>query len=40
MLMTEDFGIVRDGMVKILGRAQAADARGCALAIAEFARIP
>ena len=39
MLLTEDFGIVRDGMVKILGRAQAADARGCALAIAEFARI-
>jgi hypothetical protein len=39
MVTTEDFGLVRDGMVRIIGRAQAADARGCALAIAEFARI-
>jgi len=39
MVMTEDFGIVRDGMVRVIGRAQAADARGCALAIEEFARI-
>jgi hypothetical protein len=39
MVTTEDFGLVRDGMVRILGRAQAADARGCALAIEEFARI-
>jgi len=36
-LMTEDFGIVRDGAVAIIGRATAADARGCALAIEEFA---
>jgi hypothetical protein len=39
MVMTEDLGIVHDGMVRIIGRAQAADARGCALAIEEFARI-
>jgi hypothetical protein len=35
-LMTEDFGIVRGGMVAILGRAAAADPRGCALAIEQF----
>jgi hypothetical protein len=35
-LMTEDFGVVRAGAVTILGRATAADARGCALAIEEF----
>jgi hypothetical protein len=37
-LMTEDLGIVKGGAVAILGRASAADARGCALAIEEFAR--
>jgi hypothetical protein len=36
-LVTEDFGIVRDGAIAILGRATAADARGCALAIEQFA---
>jgi hypothetical protein len=37
-LMTEDFGIVQDGAVAILGRATAGGARGCALSIDEFAR--
>ncbi len=37
-LMTEDFGIVQDGAVAILGRAAAGGARGCALSIDEFAR--
>ena len=37
MLLTEDIGTVVDGAVRILGRAAAAEARGCALAIAEFA---
>jgi hypothetical protein len=36
-LMTEDFGVVRGGAVGIIGRAAAADPRGCALAIEEFA---
>jgi hypothetical protein len=36
-LMTEDFGMVRDGAVAVLGRAAAGDPRGCALAIEEFA---
>ena len=36
-LMTEDWGIVRDGAVAILGRAAAAEPRGCALALEEFA---
>ena len=36
-LMTEDFGMTRDGAVAILGRAAAGGARGCALAIDEFA---
>ncbi len=36
-LMTEDFGVARDGAVVILGRAAAGGARGCALAIDEFA---
>lgn len=35
-LMTEDFGLVRGGVVAVLGRATAADARGCALAIEQF----
>jgi hypothetical protein len=38
MILTEDLGIIRDGTVRILGRAASADARGCALAIEEFAR--
>jgi hypothetical protein len=37
MLMTEDLGVIEDGSVRIFGRAAAAEARGCALAIAEFA---
>jgi hypothetical protein len=37
-LMTEDFGMVEDGGVAILGRAAAGGARGCALSIDEFAR--
>jgi hypothetical protein len=36
-LMTEDIGIVRDNAVIVLGRAAAADRRGCALAIDQFA---
>ncbi|HJU11556.1 MAG TPA: acyl-CoA reductase [Candidatus Binataceae bacterium] len=38
-LMTEDIGIVTGDRVMILGRAAAADARGCALAIQQFAEI-
>jgi hypothetical protein len=37
MLMTEDLGVIEDGAVRIFGRAATAEARGCALAIAEFA---
>jgi hypothetical protein len=37
MLLTEDLGVVEDGAVRIFGRAATAEARGCALAIAEFA---
>ena len=37
MLLTEDLGTVEDGAVRIFGRAATAEARGCALAIAEFA---
>jgi Acyl-CoA reductase (LuxC)/Acyl-protein synthetase, LuxE len=36
-LMTEDIGIVRGDAVIVLGRAMAADPRGCALAIEQFA---
>ncbi len=36
-LMTEDVGIVRGNAVAVLGRAAAADRRGCALAIQQFA---
>ena len=36
-LMTEDVGIVRGNAVMVLGRAAAADPRGCALAIEQFA---
>jgi hypothetical protein len=36
-LMTEDVGVVRGNAVMVLGRAAAADARGCALAIEQFA---
>jgi hypothetical protein len=35
-LMTEDFGIVRKGAVRVFGRAAASDPRGCALAIEQF----
>ncbi|MBV8770977.1 MAG: hypothetical protein JO166_01430 [Deltaproteobacteria bacterium] len=37
-LMTEDIGIVHGDAVMVLGRAAAADPRGCALAIDQFAR--
>ncbi len=37
MLLTEDLGVVEDGAVRIFGRAATAEARGCALAIADFA---
>jgi hypothetical protein len=37
-LITEDIGIVQEDAVVILGRAAAAEARGCALAIDEFRR--
>jgi hypothetical protein len=38
-LMTEDFGIVRDAAVLVLGRAAASDPRGCALAIEQFSSL-
>ncbi|HVA79533.1 MAG TPA: hypothetical protein VNF29_01255 [Candidatus Binataceae bacterium] len=38
-VMTEDFGVVRDGAVALIGRAAAGGARGCALSIDEFARV-
>jgi Acyl-CoA reductase (LuxC)/Acyl-protein synthetase, LuxE len=37
-LMTEDIGIVQGDAVMVLGRASAADARGCALAVNQFAQ--
>jgi hypothetical protein len=37
-LITEDMGIVRGNAVMVLGRAAAADRRGCALAIEQFAQ--
>ena len=37
-LMTEDFGVLQDGAVAILGRSAAGGARGCALSIDQFAR--
>jgi len=40
MLLTEDLGVIDGGGVRILGRAATGDARGCALAIAEFANRP
>ena len=36
-LMTEDFGLIENGAVRVLGRAAAGDPRGCALSIEEFA---
>jgi hypothetical protein len=36
-LMTEDFGVIENGAVRVLGRSAAGDPRGCALAIQEFA---
>jgi hypothetical protein len=39
-VMTEDFGIIDDGRVRVLGRSAAGDARGCALGIEEFATVP
>ncbi len=36
-VLTEDFGVVHGNRVRILGRAIAGGARGCALSIAEFA---
>ena len=35
-VMTEDFGIVERGRVRVLGRGVAGEARGCALAIGQF----
>jgi hypothetical protein len=35
--MTEDFGVIEKGAVRVVGRAAAGDPRGCALAIEEFA---
>jgi hypothetical protein len=35
-VMTEDIGVVERGRVRVLGRAGAADARGCALALTRF----
>ncbi|HEY6421290.1 MAG TPA: hypothetical protein VIX59_20010 [Candidatus Binataceae bacterium] len=36
-VMTEDIGIVENDRIRVLGRASAAEARGCALALVEFA---
>lgn len=35
-VVTEDFGIVRGDRVRVVGRAAAAESRGCALAIGQF----
>jgi hypothetical protein len=35
-VMTEDFGWVERGRVRVLGRTVAGEARGCALGIAQF----
>ena len=37
-VLTEDLGLAANGCVKLLGRAEAADSRGCALAMDQFAR--
>jgi hypothetical protein len=37
-VLTEDLGLVANGCVKLLGRAEAADSRGCALAMDQFVR--
>jgi Acyl-protein synthetase, LuxE len=36
-ILTGDLGVVHDGAVRILGRAEAGEARGCALGIEQFA---
>jgi hypothetical protein len=38
-LLTEDVGIIRGGLVQVLGRAALSEARGCALGIAQFAEL-
>jgi hypothetical protein len=35
-VLTEDFGMVHDGRVRILGRASVGGPRGCALSVAQF----
>jgi len=35
-VLTEDFGVVREGRVRILGRASVGGPRGCALSVAQF----
>lgn len=36
-ILTGDLGIVQDGLVRVLGRAEDGEARGCALGIEQFA---
>jgi len=36
-ILTGDLGVVRDGAVRVLGRAEGGEARGCALGIEQFA---
>ncbi|HYL60188.1 MAG TPA: hypothetical protein VEU51_15060, partial [Candidatus Acidoferrales bacterium] len=36
-VMTEDLGTVESGRVRVVGRIDAVDARGCALSIEQFA---
>ncbi|MGH7865825.1 MAG: hypothetical protein ACREQB_12600 [Candidatus Binataceae bacterium] len=38
-VLTEDFGVVEQGRVRVLGRGATADERGCALGIGEFAAV-
>ncbi len=38
-IITEDYGVVENGRVRVLGRAGTGAPRGCALAIAQFAAI-
>ena len=37
-VLTEDFGVIHEGRVRILGRASVGGPRGCALSVAQFER--
>ena len=36
-ILTGDLGVIQDGTVRVLGRAEDGEARGCALGIEQFA---